>query len=297
MNRVSRRESLRMALGAVGAWALTSGVGALLPQAPQTLALSPAAGSPPNSSFIGGLQIGCMTWSFRNVGLPEALQRIEEIGFSSAELWNGHLDPLKAGDGELTDWKTRFDRAGVKLTSYFVDLRKDSSDAQISQCFRAGRTLGVNILSGNFSKALLPRLDRACKEHKMYVGLHNEVYQPPHPGEIGRAQDYIEVFQQTSPWVGATLDVGHLYAAGDDPVAFIREQFRRIVSIHLKDEAGGAHTTDYPFGKGPTPLTPILHTLQKLHFRHSANIEWGVENVDPVKGVADALAYVRQALA
>jgi sugar phosphate isomerase/epimerase len=294
----TRREFIRNVLGGAGGLALAGGRGVLTRPllawgSPSPL---PAAAQPP-SSVVGGLQIGCMTWSFRDMPLADALNNIAKIGFSTAELWSGHLDPLKASDDDLTGWKTRFANAGVKLTSCFVDIQKDSTDQQISRCFEAGRKLGASILSGNFSKALLPRLDRACQEHKMYVGLHNEVYNPPSPGEIGSGKDYVEAFQKTSHWVGATLDVGHLYADGDDTVAFIRAHFNRIVSIHLKDESGGDHTTDYPFGKGPTPLGPILHALQSLQFKGSSNIEWGVENVDPAKGVADAFAYVRRALA
>ncbi|HEY6274678.1 MAG TPA: sugar phosphate isomerase/epimerase [Terriglobales bacterium] len=238
-----------------------------------------------------------MTWSFRDLPLGDALQNIVNIGFSSAELWNGHLDPFKAADSELTIWKERFTSAGVKITSYFVDVPSNASDEQITRCFDAGRTLGVGVLSGNFNTVLLPRLDRACQRYKIAVGLHNEVYNPPDPHEVGSAAGYVEAFRKTSPWIGATLDVGHLYSDGDDPVQFIRDHLSRIVSIHLKDEGRDARTTDYPFGKGPTPLVPILHTLQALHFKRGANIEWGVQNVDPVKGVADALAYVRHALA
>jgi len=298
VTEITRRASIRKALGGAGVLALACGSGVLTrdPLAWASLLALPAAAKPP-SSVVGGLQIGCMTWSFRDLALAEALKSIAEIGFSTAELWSGHLDPFKASDDELIRWKTRFANAGVNLTSYFVDVRKDSSDKQISRCFEAGRRLGVNILSGNLTKALLPRIDQACQEHKMYVGLHNEVYNPPLPSEVGSALDYVEVFQETSHWVGATLDVGHLYAAGDDPVAFIRAHFNRIVSIHLKDERGGARTTDYPFGKGPTPLGPILHALQSLQFKGSANIEWGVENVDPATGVSDALGFVRRALA
>jgi sugar phosphate isomerase/epimerase len=296
---ISRREAIRIALGGAGGFAFAGWSSAVLTQhllAKGSFSPFPAAEKPPSSN-IGGLQIGCMTWSFRDRPLAMALRSIAQIGFSSAELWNGHLDPFKASDRELSAWKGRFEDSGVKLTSYFVEIPKGASDRQISRCFQAGTRLGVPILSGNFSKALIPRIDRACQEHKMYVGLHNEVYNPPDPGEVGSAKDYIEVFQRSSHWVGATLDVGHLYAAGDDPVTFIREHFTRIVSIHLKDESGGARTTDYPFGKGPTPLTPILRTLQSLRFKRCANIEWGVENVDPTQGVADALAYVRRALA
>ena len=114
---------------------------------------------------------------------------------------------------------------------------------------------------------------------------------------MGSAAGYVEAFRNTSDWIGATLHVGHLYSDGDDPVQFIRDHFSRIVSIHLKDEGRDAKTTDYPFGKGPTPLVPVLRALQSLQFKRGVNVEWGVHNVDPVKGVADALAYVRRALA
>jgi sugar phosphate isomerase/epimerase len=246
---------------------------------------------------MGGLHVGCMTWSFRNLPLADALKNIANIGFSSAEVWNGHLDPFKTVDTELAAWKERFTSAGVTITSYFVDLPSTASDEQITRCFEAGRTLSVAALSGNFNTTLLPRLDAACQKYKVAVGLHNEVYNPPDADEVGSAAGYVEAFHKTSPWIGATLDVGHLYSDGDDPVQFIRDHLSRIVSVHLKDEGRDAKTTDYPFGKGPTPLVPILNALRTLHFKHGVNVEWGVKDVDPVQGVADALAFVRRALA
>jgi sugar phosphate isomerase/epimerase len=290
MKKASRREFFRLGLRGAAALATVPSFGGA---APRVLEFA----MPAPSSVIAGLQIGCMTWSFRNLPLADALKNIASIGFSSAELWNGHLDPLKSPDSELAAWKERFTNAGVKITSYFVDVPGNASDEQITRCFEAGRTLDVTALSGNFNTDLLPRLDQACQKYKISVGLHNEVYNPPDPHEVGSAAGYVEAFRNTSDWIGATLDVGHLYSDGDDPVQFIRGHFSRIVSVHLKDEGRDAKTTDYPFGKGPTPLVPILHTLQSLQFKHGVNIEWGVKNVDPARGVADALAYIRNALA
>ena len=290
MKKASRREFFRLGLRGAAALATIPSFGAAGPSVLEFAMPAP-------SSVIGGLQIGCMTWSFRDLPLADALKNIASIGFSSAELWNGHLDPLKSPDSELAAWKERFTNAGVKITSYFVDVPGNASDEQITRCFEAGRTLDVTALSGNFNTSLLPRLDQACQKYKISVGLHNEVYNPPDPHEVGSAAGYVEAFRNTSDWIGATLDVGHLYSDGDDPVQFIRGHFSRIVSVHLKDEGRDAKTTDYPFGKGPTPLVPILHTLQSLHFKHGVNVEWGVKNIDPARGVADALTYIRNALA
>ncbi|MGH9436607.1 MAG: sugar phosphate isomerase/epimerase family protein [Terriglobia bacterium] len=287
---------MKTCFGGLGAFALFGGRDSDAASRAFAMTLSTRPEKAPSSRF-GGLQIGCMTWSFRERSLPAALEAIVKIGFSSAELWSGHLDPFKSSDQEIAAWRRRFADAGVRLTSYFVSFQKDASDEQFGRNFQVGRLLGADVLSSNVAKSLVPRVDKACQRFKMYVGLHNEVYGRQEPDQIQFPSDYVEVFRKSSHWVGATLDVGHLYAAGYDPVKFIREHHQRIVSVHLKDENRVLpHYTDFPFGKGPTPLIPILHTLQEMHFKYPANIEWGVQNVDPVKGVADALAYVKRAL-
>lgn len=299
MKSLSRRELMKLGLGGLGIFTL-SGRRMAASSPPAALAAPSFSGKAP-SSRLGGLQIGCMTWSFRDRPIAEALQAIVKIGFSSVELWSGHLDPVKSSDQEISEWKKKFNDAGVRITSYFVGFEEKASDEQFDRNFQAGRLLGADVLSSNIAKSLVPRVDKACQKFKTYVGLHNEVYGPPEhnpePNQVQFPSDYVEVFRKSSHWIGATLDVGHLYAAGYDPAKFIREHRQRIVSIHLKDENRVLpHYTDFPFGKGPTPLIAILHTLQKLRFKRPANIEWGVENMDPVKGVAGALAYVKRAL-
>lgn len=294
MKLLSRRELISSCLGGLGALALAGRKATALTSGPR---LAASAGRAPSSRF-GGIQIGCMTWSFREQPISEALRNIVNIGFSSVELWSGHLDPFKSSDQEIVAWRNRFADAGVKITSYFVTFDEKMSDADLARNFQAGRLLGASVLSSNVPRSMLPRVSRACQKFRMYAGLHNEFYGRPEPNQVQFPSDYAEVFRKYPRWIGATLDVGHIYAAGYDPVQFIRQYQRRIVSIHLKDENRvRPHYTDFPFGKGPTPLVPILHTLQQIHFARPANIEWGVQNVDPVKGVADALSYVRRTLA
>lgn len=299
MQKFSRRDLMVMALG--GASISLKGLGGAPSEAaPRSMANPQSQPSTARglSSRIGGLQIGCMTWSFRDRPLEEAIETIAQIGFSSVELWSGHLDPAKSTNGEIAACKRSFNRRGIAITSYFVGFDTRSSDEELDRNFQAGNLLGVDVLSSNVPVSMISRVDRACHRFKMYVGLHNEVYGRPEPDQVQFPSDYARVFAKSSPWIGATLDVGHLYAAGYDPVEFIRRHHSRIVSVHLKDENRVLpHYTDFAFGKGPTPLVPILHELQRVHFRRAANIEWGVQGMDPAKGVADALAYIRRALA
>ena len=256
----------------------------------------PMLGKKTSSSVFGGLQIGVMTYSFRDRPLDKALANIADIGISSVELFSGHLDPFKERDEQIKGWRRRFAEAGVKIRSYYVDFPENSTDEQMDRPFVAAQLLGVDILSSTVGKHLIPRIDMACQKFEMKVGLHNELWPNRQHDQIEGPEDFLEVLDKSSKRINITLDVGHFYAAGSDPVKFIREHHDRIVSLHLKDRERDPGHRDLPFGKGTTPLIPAVQTLKKLHFTHAANIEWEVEGVDPVKGVADALAYLKPAL-
>lgn len=290
MKPLSRREFVKTAaLGGTGGLMIrTGGMGLASPLQ--------AAVKKTASSVFGGLQIGVMTYSFRDRRLDEALRNIADIGFSSVELYSGHLDPFKAGDEEIKSWRGRFADAGVKIRSYYVDFPENATDAQMDRPFICAQLLGIDILSSTVGKHLAPRIGKACEKFNMRVGLHNELWPNKQPDQIEGPQDFLEVLQKSSERINITLDVGHFYAAGYDPITFIREHHDRIVGLHLKDRERDSQHRDLPFGKGTTPLIPVVQTLKKLHFTHAANIEWEVEGVDPVKGVADALAYLKEAL-
>ncbi len=282
MKSLSRRDFGRMALGTVSGIAAAS---------VKTLSSRTAA-----SSVFGGVQIGVQSYSFRDRALDKALEDIVKIGISSVELWEGHLEPLKATDQELETWGKRFREAGVKIGAYNVSPREDWSDNQIDRGFEAAKLLGTEILTSPVTKKSVPRLDKACQKHKMKLGLHNHWFHPPDPNQFESPDDFLQALRGSSRWININLDVGHFHAAGYDPVKFIEEHHERIVSLHLKDRGDDPKHTDYPFGEAHTPLIPVVQLLKNLRFKYAANIEWEVKNIDAAKGVADALEYLKKAL-
>ena len=87
MIRISRRVFGKVTLGGLSGLAIARAAGLAAEKA--------------RSSLFGGVQIGVMTYSFRDRPLDKALEEIVRIGFSSVELFSGHLDPLKASDAEM----------------------------------------------------------------------------------------------------------------------------------------------------------------------------------------------------
>jgi sugar phosphate isomerase/epimerase len=280
---LSRRDFGKATLGALGAFTVGS--------------VAPLSARKAPSSVFGGVQIGPMTYRFRDRPLDKALENIVDIGFSSVELYSRHLDPLKATDDEIRSCKEKFAGAGVRIASYYVEMGDDPGDTQIDRCFEVARLLGVNILSSSLTKPLVPRVDKACARHRTYLGLHNHWFNPPDSKQFQDPQDFDEALKNSSPWLSITLDVGHFHAAGQDPVEFIAAHRDRIVSLHLTDRGDDPRHIDHPFGEGDTPNIAVVQLLKKIDYKHAANIEWEVENADPYKGVKDGLAYFKNALA
>jgi sugar phosphate isomerase/epimerase len=146
-NAISRRSFTKGTLGALGGLTLGS--------------VSALHAEKARSSVFGGLQIGVMTYSFRDRPLEKALKNIVDIGISSVELYSGHLDPLKATDQEIQSWKNKFADAGVKLASYYVEMGDNPTEEQIDRCFEGGRLIGVNVLTTP-SSFRIPRTLTRC---------------------------------------------------------------------------------------------------------------------------------------
>jgi len=283
MKIISRRDFAKLALGTLGGATLTP-VGPLWSKK-----LTP--------SIFGGVAIGVQSYSFHDRSLEKALDAMVSLGISNLELWDGHLHSRKASKEEFKAWAKKFQDAGVKIVAYTVAASDDWTDEQLSHAFHCARLLGTDIITSSASKKIVPRMDKVCQQLQMKLGVHNHWHQPANPQSFESPQDYEEMLKTCSQRVGANLDVGHFYAAGYDPVKFIDEHFDRIIHVHLKDRGKDPQHTDQPFGQGGTPLAAIMRLLKKRGFKYAANIEWEVENMDPVAGVAAARDYLKQVLA
>jgi len=72
-------------------------------------------------------------------------------------------------------------------------------------------------------------------------------------------------------WVN--LDVGHFFASGYDPIAYLKQYHSRITNIHIKDRNKN-QGAEMPFGEGQTPLKETLLLLAKEKYDFPACIEY-----------------------
>jgi sugar phosphate isomerase/epimerase len=251
-----------------------------------------------SSSNIAGVQIGVMSYSFRDRPLQKALETTVGLGISSMEICGFcHLDAQKVADEELKSWRRKFQDAGVKISAYYGSFRKEATDQQIDRVFAAARLLGTSVITTSVVRDTVPRIDKAAQQSQTLVGLHNHWFNHPDPQQFAGPEDFEWALSHFSKWININLDVGHFYASGYDPVKFFDTHHQRIVSLHIKDRGDDPEHTDHAFGEGSTPVIPMIKACRRDHFKYPASIEWEVKDSDPVKGVSGALAYIKAGMA
>jgi len=271
----------------------------------QTLLAAPlarAAGKP--NSRINGVLIGIQSYSFRDRPLDAAVQAMAEIGFSSCELWQGHVEP-KMSREPLRNWRTsvsmdffrevrkKFDAAGIDLFAYNYSFRDDFNDEEIARGFEMAKAMGVKCLTASSNVTTAARVEPFAAKAKMLVGMHN--HSNIKPNEFARPEDF-EGAMQSGPHIAVNFDLGHYVAAGYDPIAFIEKHHKRIVAVHLKDRKKN-QGDNMPFGEGDTPLKEVLQLLRKKKYAIPACIEYEYKGADTMVEVRRCFDYCKKALA
>ena len=297
MSQMSRREWNKLALSGLAVSAI-----------PLEYA---AADKKPNSKFKG-VQVGVQSYSFRDRPLDEAIKAMVEIGLSSCELWQGHVEPTRerlAKEGNpreaLRKWRLtvpldefkavrrKFDQAGIELYAYNLSFRDDFSDEEIARGFEMARALGAKVMTASSNVSTAKRIDPFAKNAKMLVGMHN--HSNIRPNEFATPENFAEATRDTSEYIAINLDIGHFTAANFDAVEFLKQHHNRIVTLHIKDRKRN-QGDNVVFGEGDTPIKAVLVALREGKWRIPANIEYEYKGADTVAEVKRCVVYCKEAL-
>ena len=237
MVQLTRRQWHRLTIGGVAAAA-----GSALPW----VRPRPAAAE----SRFGGVLIGVQSYSFRDMDLEQSIAAMQQLGITSCELFSMHVEPRELYRREnrerLRQWRAsapldhfrdiaaRFDEAGIGLNSYNLSFRDDFSDAEIARGFEMALALSVPVITASAQLSTVPRIARYAEMHGMPVAMHNHSWTDPN--EFGSPDDFDRAIRiGGSAPIAVNLDIGHMTAANYDPLAYLKANHQRVVTLHLKD--------------------------------------------------------------
>jgi hypothetical protein len=287
----------------------------------------------PNSK-VGGVQLGCTTYSYRNMPhkVDDVIQYLLLAGINSIELRSvaeedlglpqlparprGQMsdqekadfakaaDELKAKQRQwrlslpmsrYTDMRKKFNRAGIDV--HIAKFAPSTwSDEEIDYAYDAAKVLGSIGITDEYSAAAALRLGKFAEKHHSLAmyHLHGQAAEP------GFSFDNVI---KDSPANMINLDAGHYFGAtGKHPNDVIIKYHDRMRSIHIKDKTSPTSTpagTNMPFGKGETPIADILNLLKKEKWPIEVDVELEYDvpaDSDPAKEVVKSIDYMRNIL-
>ena len=265
------------------------------------LALRPAPRARVKPSVFGGIQVGVQSYTFRAFDIDRMIAAMTSIGLGSVELWDGHLDPVKTTEAGFKAARRKLNEAGITVSAYCANFPADATDEHLARAFRGAGLLGTNVMTTSTEQPVIPRLETLCRKHRIRMGLHNhwlgdEWFKGDKSINFESPADWARALDGRSEYLGINLDIGHFSASGYDSVAYFREHFDRIFSLHIKDRDKDAAHTYRKFGEGATPIAEVLRLARERRFRYAANIEYEMDEKDPTEGVRHSFEYVKRIL-
>jgi sugar phosphate isomerase/epimerase len=179
----------------------------------------------------------------------------------------------------------KFKDAGLVYFGHNLSFRDDFTDEEIERGFQMTEALGAKVITASSPVSVFPRLKVGAEKHGIKVALHNHGNGP---------EDFLAVMEM-SKMFGVNLDIGHFFAAGHDPIAFMQKYHDRITNIHLKDRLKN-NGREMPFGQGESPLKEALQLMKKEKYPFPADIEL-VGPLGPKAELAVCFEFVKAALA
>lgn len=266
--------------------------------------------APRIDSKIHGVQIGAQTYSFRDRPLDACIAAMVEIGLGEAEISMGHVEPQvprgPAGREQLKKWRLetpldffrgirrKFDNAGIALSAYALNFNDNFSDEEIDRGFETARAMGLNLITTSTTLTCARRLAPFAEKHRIRVAMHGHD-NTSDPNQFAKPESFAQALAMSKQFY-INLDIGHFFAAGYDPVDYLREHHAKILDLHIKDRKKN-HGPGTPFGEGDTPVKQVLLLLKENRYPIPANIEYEYAGADTVVEVKRCFQYCKDVLA
>ena len=284
-------------------------------------------------SKVAGVRLGVQSYSFRDLGLDDAIQAMVADGLGECELFSPHIEAggvqalmsvyqppagthrtpeerqaaFKAYADRVRTWrlsvplqffadvKKKFDDAGIRLYAYNLSFQDQFTDEEIDRGFLMAKALGVGIITASTTLTCAKRVVPFADKHKLIVAMHGHS-NTKDPNEFATPESFSSALAM-SKYYRINLDIGHFTAAGYDAVDYIEKNHAKIVLLHLKDRKknDGPNTL---WGEGDTPIKPVLSLLKSKRYPIPAFIEYEYKGPGTSEQeVAKCLEYCKAALA
>jgi len=192
---------------------------------------------------------------------------------------------LDADLGKFRALAKKLNDNGLEFFSYNLSFNDSFTDEEIEKGMLMTKALGTRVITASSPASIFPRLAPFAEKHDIIVAMHNHGNSPEEFAQAMAASKNV--------WVN--LDVGHFFASGHDPIAYLKQNHSRITNIHVKDRKKN-NGAEMPFGQGDTPLKEVLQLVKQEKYDFPVCLEY-VGPDGPAAELKRCLDYCKVALA
>jgi sugar phosphate isomerase/epimerase len=279
-----------------------------------------ASAAATTAGSAGGVRIGVQTYSLREMlATPgdmtgKMIAAMRQLRLTECEMFEPCMQPaelanapgasahieavrnwrLGPGLNEIEAHAAKLKQAGIRVFAFNFSLSDSCSDAEIERGIQMTRALGAQIMTASTTLTMAKRSIPFFEKHDLLLALHGHSNLSD-PNQFATPASF-ESGLAMSKLYRVNLDIGHFFAAGFDPIAFIQTHHERITNLHIKDRKQN-DGPNMPFGQGDTPITAVLQLLKRKHYPIPAYLEYEYAGKgNAVEELAKCLAYVEAAL-
>jgi len=242
-----------------------------------------------------GIKLGIATYTFRKFDRAQTIEFIKTVGTPWVSVKEFHLRQDDTPE-QLRAAHREFEQAGLILTSGGnVDMTKDKDLDGLRRHFEYAKNAGLPMMVCAPTQDNIKMVETLVKEYNIRIAIHNH---GPEDKHFPTPQSVLEVVRKLDDRCGLCMDVGHSARTGIDVVKTIADAGDRLMDMHVKDlrdfESRGSQCD---VGDGIMPFPAIFKQLKKMNYQGCVNLEYEINEKDPMPGVQRSFSYMRGVLA
>jgi sugar phosphate isomerase/epimerase len=241
------------------------------------------------------IRLGLASYTFRDFTRAQLIAYMHQLQISAlnAKDVKDHLptDPT-AEAAALADYS----EAKIQLHAVGAIYFPKDEDADIRAKFDYAKRAGVPVIvAGDPAPQTLPRLEKFVREYDIRIAIHNH---GPEDKLWPSPLDVLKAVKNMDPRIGCCMDVGHAARAGTNVVEAIHQTGEHLFNIHMKDLTNFQDkASQVAVGQGKMPVCEIFAALLQTNYQGYVDLEYEVQEDNPMPGVIESFAYMRGVLA
>ena len=161
--------------------------------------------------------------------------------------------------------------------------------------FEYCKITGIPLIIAGPTPETLPRLEKFVKEYDIKIAIHNH---GPEDKYFPSPLDALAAVKNMDGRMGVCIDVGHAVRAGTDVPDAIHQAGARLYDVHMKDLAiATSKESQVAVGDGILPVEKIFAALIAIQYSGCVDLEYEINEDNPMPGMIKSFAYMRGVLA